>query len=916
MEGNRLRAGATEPVGTSGQSYVKARLEELGWAVVPNPEHDLGTDLWVNPRDARRLDLGLMLGMQVKNGDSWFGERGNVAGETGWWHRNDRAHFDYWTRHVVPHILVLRDPSSQRAYWAQVSAESVVWTGVQGKVFVPESQQLEAAALPALIDIAAKSRPVPRWSGSAWTGVGDLPPVDALRYAMLAPRLVAPHPNADVTTVGAPQAIALMAAGRFSELARYGVGNPDSPPPGWDWTLATGLLAYVRSGELDALRACVAGAVEAHEQAASAVALCAALVDRGAIGEALEVVRGPLTADRCGPADHGWLQVHQARCLAELGEWGSAVELAVSVQALPKSLPEDVTAAAISGSGAALVFRTSDLLKGDLAATIAAADTETSWWRAQAISWGLNSLFNESFRDWTRNENETRFMNGDPSDRLRGVTLVDGFTALHDGWCHTKSLLAKWELMSGSLSCDEAVGCLTDLRRTGDRNAVAAAVAHLLEAGPASAVRDAADLIDLDRATHTQANASIELLIRGADVLRAPTVEAAAEWAMQGTPELAAWAGRVRANFNLEDRRANILAAILPGASQDARTRIRTYLVSLPQLRDDGRAHAWAGVVHAVPADDWTSSEAESLLSRTGDNWEFSDAIRAVGVRRDPTARATRDDALRAGDLDALRWVGPITDVPAEAVPSLVTRLSEAIRSRISQMRSGMFAMYGGVAPGRALVLLNTCFPSDADWEPIVELLSEPDATGSLLEETIRAIETNATTIDENERPRLLESLTAVAKRAPQHILLVVGSDPRPAARAAYEVLSNTPIPAEQWLSSRDTRGRQAMISSLARRANPADATALTALATDPDPRVRAAVASALSYWLVNDVAVESICQTLAALLTEDGTLAARRAVAEWPDRPDERLRPLAQPLLDHVSAKVRAAALRVLDGE
>lgn len=85
----------------SGQSHIKAKLEEFGWAVVLNSEHDLGTDLWISPRDPRRFDPGLMLGAQVKNGESWFSEVGEKDGRRGWWHRNDRApHSSCWS--VVP----------------------------------------------------------------------------------------------------------------------------------------------------------------------------------------------------------------------------------------------------------------------------------------------------------------------------------------------------------------------------------------------------------------------------------------------------------------------------------------------------------------------------------------------------------------------------------------------------------------------------------------------------------------------------------------------------------------------------------------------------------------------------------------------------------------------------------------------
>ena len=143
-----MRAGATSSAGASGASYVTAFLEDCGWAVVPHPqEHDLGTDLWVSPRDARRHDLGLMLGAQVKNGPSEFREYRTVAGRTGWWFRDSSAHFDYWLHHTVPHIVVLRNPETRKAYWARVDTKSVVWTGKQAKLFVPEDQVLDSEAL-------------------------------------------------------------------------------------------------------------------------------------------------------------------------------------------------------------------------------------------------------------------------------------------------------------------------------------------------------------------------------------------------------------------------------------------------------------------------------------------------------------------------------------------------------------------------------------------------------------------------------------------------------------------------------------------------------------------------------------------------------------------------------------------------
>ncbi|WP_270242055.1 DUF4365 domain-containing protein, partial [Kocuria marina] len=71
-----MRAGRNERIGASGETKVKAKFEDLGWGASPNPtEHDLGTDLWVHARDARRFDLGVIVGVQVKSSDDGGGWR-------------------------------------------------------------------------------------------------------------------------------------------------------------------------------------------------------------------------------------------------------------------------------------------------------------------------------------------------------------------------------------------------------------------------------------------------------------------------------------------------------------------------------------------------------------------------------------------------------------------------------------------------------------------------------------------------------------------------------------------------------------------------------------------------------------------------------------------------------------------------
>lgn len=76
-----MRASPTESTGTTGQSEVRAAFSRIGWGPVDNPQHDLGTDLWVAVRDERGFDLGLMVGAQVKAGPSWFEEPFLEGGE-------------------------------------------------------------------------------------------------------------------------------------------------------------------------------------------------------------------------------------------------------------------------------------------------------------------------------------------------------------------------------------------------------------------------------------------------------------------------------------------------------------------------------------------------------------------------------------------------------------------------------------------------------------------------------------------------------------------------------------------------------------------------------------------------------------------------------------------------------------------
>lgn len=212
-----MRASPQEQTGGAGISEVSAAFERLDWGVAENARHDLGTDLFATARDARLFDLGLIVGIQVKTGPSYFTEpaRDESGALLGWWFRDDdRAHIDSWLRYQIPHLIVLHDLETRSSYWVHVTAEAVVPTGKGAKILVPAHNTVDEKHRGALLDVAASVRPAVSWEGSAWTGAA-IPPDESLRYALLAPRLLAPHPNAGHSrSINASEAVALLMQAR------------------------------------------------------------------------------------------------------------------------------------------------------------------------------------------------------------------------------------------------------------------------------------------------------------------------------------------------------------------------------------------------------------------------------------------------------------------------------------------------------------------------------------------------------------------------------------------------------------------------------------------------------------------------------------------------------------------------------
>jgi tetratricopeptide (TPR) repeat protein len=393
-----MRAGKTEVIGTPGQSAVKAQFEKLRWGANPNDDHDLGTDLWLQPRDERRFDLNSVAGAQVKTSETkgpntYFKSPkkdadGNVLG---WWYYEspEEDHFDYWTRHTAPHLLILHDLETAESYWVHVTSERLVAAGAGKKIFVPVHQLVDEAHNRELIEVATSGRPHIPWEGSAWAGAKTLAAGDLLRHALLVPRLVAPHRNDRPKAFQPEQAVAALVLQRQSDLEdRVPDAEGRSKSKLWSWAFVTALEAYLMSGDPEAFKDALDSAKKASDKVAVVCTWAAAHLERAEASDALALLDTALADDDASPEDHVWLLVQRARCLNELGRRDEAKKVALDALAERNSAPDDPTLTALCGAASWIVFSSSPFGARSIADFVTGSDNVASWWRTQTTAWG------------------------------------------------------------------------------------------------------------------------------------------------------------------------------------------------------------------------------------------------------------------------------------------------------------------------------------------------------------------------------------------------------------------------------------------------------------------------------------------------------------------------------------------------
>lgn len=913
-----MRAPKNNPKGTAGQSHVKGEFEELGWGAVLNSDHDVGTDLWLMARDSRRFDLQALVGAQVKSGPSFFkkevvDEHGKLEG---WWYaESDNRHFDYWRNHSVPHILVLHDLVSKRSYWVAIDSENIKSTGKGSKIFVSAKLLVNTDHFAGLVDVAMNTGSSSDWEGSVWEVAQQIPTSARLRYALLAPRLIAPHPNKGYETLSAYETIALCVQMRISDVEEGpfedGIEdlNAAAESKVWEWRFAAALYTWLMERDITVLVETIRTAENSDQRVAAICCFAFAQIELGAMSEAIPALEAEISDDEASPVDHAWLQISLAQCKLEIGCLTEARRLSIEVQALRRSSANDPTAMAFVAASGAVLFDASDWDGESLANLVQSSDTATSWWRSQTIAAGLNRHFVETFSQWAGGA-PTWYTQDEAFTGLRSAMVLSGLAGDLNAWRYSASLLARRLLMIADENSSEPA--LNLLRVSGDQTSLKSAASKLLEVGPLDPLIELGRNLDLSRSTRVSILADLQYIQKVADVLDVHDCDRFARWALEVLREPEVLRQRLCRHFVLEYAVLEMLARLLRPANSSVRQEVIEHLIDVPLIGQGLAAKGYASVLAHMPHEEWTEAQIEALSDFDGiEDADLRGSIDSLLASKNTDFRSTLLQRISDGDLQAFSSYGELTDLPSEVVTKAMPRLVSAVEEQICDAKKGS-GKFGKHDCLDVLVLMNLLYPSTSNWSVVSEAFELPNSYRDHLQSAIQRLGFSADRVPSEIRLQMKPHLESIATRdfldvckSPMQRTDIRGDAELTLALLFPDDVRNETI---RRLVCGEPSQRVSALKILSAQCDGKHLTLLLMLSKDSDMSVRAAAAECLSCWVLNGTELLKSQEALKQLLAKGGTLLGRRISRPLADSKVEfkSMIPIVTLLRNHPSALVR----------
>ncbi|MBB6397403.1 hypothetical protein BKA00_004317 [Actinomadura coerulea] len=748
----------------------------------------------------------------------------------------------------------------------------------------------------------------------------------------MAPRLVAPHPNTGRSRPLKPeQAVALLAQARLREFQEFAKTFDEVPTledavssSDWSWRFAGVFGNRLITGNLDELRLMIDDAPTSAALVATTVVVASGLLEEGQADDALSLLEAVRARDDAEPVDNAWLAVQFARACVEIGRVQEARRVAYDVQQIRQTHAQDVTATAIAGVAATLLFDTAAWGDEDLAGLITGMDNAVAWWRTQTVSRGLVALANRTYKNWSHDSSIILGGEEKVNNQLAAASLTASHLGDNGDWRHLASIRSRASLVRLTRDADVDVisQLLGSLRLAGDQENLKLAIKRIRGDGPAAAITETAADLDLEISTRTTGRTNLTLLQYGGDLLDAETAESALRWLLRTFKDPSAFGARTTPSYDLTTRLLDTIASVIPASSSTAQRLVVDHLATLEAQEDQAVATSWTRVVDALPASIWTPEVVAAIGGRAEDHhWSLRFPLLGLMSKYDSSVKDRLVQEACDGSSEALSALGRAQELSAEVAASLIAGRVSLVDQQIREAHSGQFG-FGGADHGRTLAVLNIWHPGVADWEPLFRLLEDPMVVGDHKRGALRVLTASVDHLSSDVRQRLISIATAVAdQQSPAHFSLMGGS--RDSTGAATELAwalgaLDDHATAHRLLTllagDKDRRRWAARIAG--RRGSSEDVGLLVSLLLDPHPAVRGAAAAQLADIVATERGNSLAIDGLRFCLRDPGVVvpASIAATLEHLSTQNEHTNEVLIELSSHPSAQVRGSAVRALE--
>lgn len=931
-----MRASEESSTGGVGAAEVAGLFERIRWAPLENRErHDLGTDLLVAARDPRRFDRGALIGVQVKGGPSWFSEPVlDCEGEiTGWWHRNDSEHFDYWIKHQLPHLVVLYNIEARVGYWVHVTADRCESTGKGCKVFVPKANTVSDDDAPRLLEIALAQRGSISLEGTNFDAAStQVPPSDRLRYALLIPRLVAPHANRGASKALEPEeAVALLVLLHVPRLMERLKKSRDWPKldekplnKDWRWQFAFALWRFIAYQDKSSLQDLQSTAVREDWRTASAVLRVAAELNIGEPLEGVSLVADELARDRAAPVDHAWLLLHGSRLAAEVDLRDEAKSHALQAVAVLSGVGDDPTASLLSGIAYRTLFNLASWKESaeSISGALRAGDNAGSWWRDQQLRVALDAAAMSQFRVWAQDDS-SRWDAEPPMQQLLPSMLMSLFSADRMGMAAAEARLGRFGVQCAKTD-DEFRSAFAHLLNSGDKASVMLAGRRAWRCGPARALAEVSSACVPRNFSPGRVDALLEFWSAFGDLAESTVADEVVLWCLNQAVER----GVGKGSRDDRPRIANLLGAIkgaLGACSAPVWVRVAAELHAVP--------------VHSTYLNEFCSVadkleqlapdvlDAQLFLALADRGAEHSELARLLGLSAklgSEIGQARLLEAAQAGNLSAAAISFEAGTLTEEAAGRIAQALAQLLGTERQESAQGRVSY--GFSVDRCLFLagLSLSFPSVARWREVLSYLGDSAVIANhKVSSVYRIVRDLAQLPEESARLLPLQIPGLRASRFLSDNLFDIKAEQRSAAGLAdlikFSLGGQSDLDIETFVSSvlaAEDGDHQMAWRVLGKLRPPGyDLLALQSLGDD-HPSIRGAAARFVAHRVEGGGDTPALRRAVERVCNDGSVLVPSAFVTGLTNRCPAWAKALIEPVRNHPSASVRAATRGIVGSQ